>query len=315
MNEAMRFFVSVDEADTRIDKLLSEILSKYSRSYIQSLIKDKKIFVNGKVVKPSYIVKENDELCIDEIKDKTLDVTAENIPIDILYEDSDILIVNKDKGMVVHPSVGHYSGTLVNAVLYHCKDLSNINGVLRPGIVHRIDKNTTGTLVICKNNNSHTIISGQLKEHSINRRYVAIAKGIFDKKEGRVDLPIGRDENNRLKMAINYKNGKNAVTNYRVLSELNGASLVEFCLETGRTHQIRVHMNSMGHTLLGDSLYGEKSFTKETQEQCLHARLLGFIHPTFNVYVEYKARIPDYMERLYKKLGGEYTIEQILEND
>ena len=144
---------------------------------------------------------------------------------------------------------------------------------------------------------------------------MAIAKGIFDKKEGRVDLPIGRDENNRLKMAVNYKNGKDAITNYRVISELKGASLVEFRLETGRTHQIRVHMNSMGHTLLGDSLYGEKSFTKETKEQCLHARLLGFIHPTFNVYVEYKARIPDYMERLYKKLGGEYTIEQILEND
>lgn len=314
MNEAMRFFVSAYEADTRIDKLVSDILDKYSRSYIKGLIKDEKIFVNGKAVKPSYIVKENDELHIEEINDRILDVEAENIPIDILYEDSDILIVNKGKDMVVHPSAGHYSGTLVNAVLYHCNDLSDINGVLRPGIVHRIDKNTTGTLVICKNNNSHTIISEQLKAHSINRRYVAIAKGIFDKKEGIVSLPIGRDENNRLKMAVNYKNGKEAVTNYRILEDLDRASLVEFRLETGRTHQIRVHMSYIGHTLLGDSLYGERSFTKETREQCLHARLLGFTHPTFDTYVEYKAKTPDYMERLYKKLGGKYTIEHVLEN-
>lgn len=315
MAESVRIISGVDDDDIRIDKFVAEFLNSYSRSYIKSIIKDGLLKVNGSVVKPSYIVKENDEIIIDEIKDKILDIEPENIDIDILYEDSDILVVNKGKGMVVHPANGHYCGTLVNAILYHCNDLSNINGILRPGIVHRIDKNTTGAIVICKNNYSHNYISEQLKQHSIKRRYIAIVRGSINEAKGEIDLPVGRDANNRLRMAVNYKNGKNAVTTYKVLKELNGASLIEFRLKTGRTHQIRVHMSHLGHPLLGDSLYGETKYTAFTNEQCLHAELLGFMHPSTEEYIEFNAPIPEYMDKLYNRLGGIGKINDLLENE
>lgn len=293
-----------DNANIRIDKYISDNISELSRSYIQQLISDKSVLVNGNPCKSNYKIKENDIIDIDYEEPKELDVIPENIPLDIVYEDDSIIIVNKPKNMVVHPSAGHESGTLVNALLYHCKDsLSSINGVIRPGIVHRIDMNTTGLLVICKNDNAHKILAEQLKEHSITRKYHAICYGII-KEDGTVNAPIGRHPVDRKKMAINHKNGRDAITHYKVLKHFSkGYTYIECSLETGRTHQIRVHMASIGHPILGDDVYGpQKTKIKNLTGQTLHAKTLGFIHPDTNKYIEFDSPLPDYFQQLIDSL-------------
>ncbi len=287
------------ESGERLDKFLDEMLPDFSRSYLQKLIKGQHVTVRGQIVKPNYRLRAEDEIHIeipDEIK---LDITPEKIPLDILYEDQDLLVINKPKGMVVHPAAGHYSGTLVNALLYHCEgQLSGINGVLRPGIVHRIDRDTTGSLVVCKNDMAHRSLAEQLKEHSINRRYRAIVWGNLKENEGTVDAPIGRHPIDRKKMAINRTNGKRAVTHYRVLKRFSRFTYIECRLETGRTHQIRVHMASLGHPLLGDTVYSTAKSPYTLEGQCLHAMTLGFIHPRTGEYIECTAPLPEYFEHL-----------------
>lgn len=287
----------------RIDKFLSEICPDLSRSFLQKLLKSELIEVNQKTVKSSYKVSVNDKISLEVPKAEEAELPAEDIPLDILYEDSDVVIVNKEKGMVVHPSAGHYSGTLVNALMYHCREeLSGINGVLRPGIVHRIDMDTTGVLVVCKNDFSHNMIAEQLKTHSITRKYYAIVHGIINEEEGTVDAPIGRHPIDRKKMSINHKNGKEALTHYKVLEHFRQFTYVECRLETGRTHQIRVHMASIGHPLLGDSVYGPAKCPYQLQGQTLHAGVLGFVHPHSENYMEFLAPLPDYFEDLLYKL-------------
>ena len=297
-----------DIPSERIDKYICEQITDLSRSYIQQLIKSSSVFVNGKPCKANYKCKISDQIDIIYEDAKELEVTPENIPLDIIYEDQSIIIVNKPKNMVVHPAAGHSNGTLVNALLYHCKDsLSSINGVVRPGIVHRIDQNTTGILVVCKNDNAHKSLAEQLKEHSITRKYHAICYGVIKDAVGTIDAPIGRHPVDRKKMAINYKNGREAVTHYRVIKTLkNGYSYIECTLETGRTHQIRVHMASIGHPILGDDVYGPKnSKIKNLTGQTLHAKTLGFIHPDTNKYVEFDSELPDYFKQLLIKLDHE----------
>lgn len=287
----------------RIDKVIAENCDHFSRSFIQKNIKEGLCLVNDKQVKANYIVKEGDLISLEIMNAVELSIEPENIPLDILYEDKDVLVVNKPKDMVVHPAAGHYSGTLVNAVMYHCKDdLSGINGVLRPGIVHRIDKDTTGSLIICKNDSAHNEIARQLKEHSINRRYRAIVHGVIKEDELTINAPIGRNPNDRLKMAINEKNGKEAITHVKVLERYANYTYIECILETGRTHQIRVHLASIGHPLLGDEVYGPKKEKRNLKGQCLHAMILGFIHPTTKDYIECVAPLPEYFERLLKSL-------------
>lgn len=288
----------------RVDKFISTQYEDLSRSYIQKLLSDGFIFVNGRSVKASYKVSDGDSVFLTVPDSIIPDIVPENIPLDIVYEDDDIIIVNKPKNMVVHPAAGNYTGTLVNALMYHCRDnLSGINGCLRPGIVHRIDKDTTGLLVVCKNDNAHRNVAEQLKEHSITRRYEAICIGDLKNDEGIVNEPIGRSVNDRKKMAINRKNGKNAITHYKVLEHLKKYSHISCVLETGRTHQIRVHMSSLGHPLLGDELYGgvRPEFPK-LQGQCLHAGVLGLIHPTTNKYIEFTAPLPGYFTELLETL-------------
>ncbi len=289
----------------RIDRFLAENCSDLSRSYIQKLIGQGLVIVDGKPVKSSFKVTDGDEIAFSVPDPVIPDILPENIPLDIVYEDTDIIIVNKPKGMVVHPASGSYSGTLVNALLYHCEgSLSGINGVERPGIVHRIDKDTTGLLVVCKNDRSHQVIAEQMKEHSITRRYEAICIGVLKDDEGTVDAPIGRSPTDRKKMAINRQNGKRAVTHYKVLERFKGYTHIVCELETGRTHQIRVHMSSLGHPLLGDEVYGGIRPGFELEGQCLHARVLGFIHPTTGEYVEFDSELPDYFKELLHRLGG-----------
>lgn len=292
------------DTDKRIDVFITEMLPERSRSYVQKLLKNNAVTVNGRGVKANYKIKEGDFVNVEIPQDEELSVEAEDIPLDIIYEDEDILIVNKPKDMVVHPAAGHYSGTLVNAVMNHCRDnLSGINGVLRPGIVHRIDKDTTGALIVCKNDRAHRSLAAQLEVHSISRKYIAIVHGHFKESEFTITTTIGRHTIDRKKMAINVKNGKNAVTDVKVLKELKGYSLIECTLHTGRTHQIRVHMASVGHPVLGDEVYGPKKCPiKGLQGQCLHAYLIGFIHPSTGEYAEYTAPLPDYMNELLRKL-------------
>lgn len=289
--------------DERIDKYLGAVLAEQSRSYLQKLIKEGAVLVNGKPVKASYRLEEEDQIEIDLPEPEEPKIEEEEIPLDILYEDEDLLIVNKPKGMVVHPAAGHRTGTLVNAVLYHCKgQLSGINGVLRPGIVHRIDRDTTGALVVCKNDRAHNHVAKQLKEHTITRRYLAVVSGVIKEEEGTVDAPIGRHPTERKKMAAGVKNGKRAVTHYRVLRRFRNHTLIECSLETGRTHQIRVHMASIHHPVLGDTVYGASKDPYHLNGQALHARILGLVHPVTGVYIEAETPIPEYMEELMKKL-------------
>ncbi len=287
----------------RIDKFLAEEFPEMSRSYIQKLIKEEQVSVNGKVVKANYKLSEADEVVLNQPELKEPDILAENIPLDILYEDSDLLIVNKPKGMVVHPSAGHYSGTLVNALMYHCKDdLSGINGVMRPGIVHRIDMDTTGSLLVCKNDFTHSDIAEQLKVHSIRRVYHAIVHGVLKDDEGTIDAPIGRHPIDRKKMSINHKNGKEAVTHYKVIKRFRDYTYIQCQLETGRTHQIRVHMSSIKHPLVGDSVYGPAKCQFKLQGQSLHAKIIGIIHPRSKEYLEVDAPLPEYFVSLLNKL-------------
>ena len=298
--EILNYQVSDGQSGIRIDRYLSEMNEELSRSYIQKLLKEQKITVNGSAVKANYKVQEGDEISVVVPDIKEPDILPEDIPLDILYEDDDVLIVNKPKGMVVHPSAGHYSGTLVNAIMYHCKDtLSGINGEIRPGIVHRIDMGTTGSLIVCKNDEAHVNIAQQIKEHSVNRIYVGIVCGNVKEDSGTVEGAIGRHPIERKKMAINEKNGKPAITHYKVLERFKNYTYMQFKLETGRTHQIRVHMASIGHPLLGDTLYssGRLPF-KHLQGQCLHAKTIGFIHPKTGEYMEYSAPLPEYFEKL-----------------
>ncbi len=291
------------QAGIRIDKFLSDELPELSRSYIQKLIKEEEITVNGKKIKANYKVNENDLVVINQPELKEPDILAENIPLDILYEDSDLLIVNKPKGMVVHPSAGHYSGTLVNALMYYCReDLSGINGVMRPGIVHRIDMDTTGSLLVCKNDFTHQNLAEQLKVHSIRRIYHAIVHGVIKEDEGTINAPIGRHPIDRKKMSINHKNGKEAVTHFKVIQRFRDYTYIQCQLETGRTHQIRVHMASIKHPLLGDAVYGPARCPFKLQGQTLHAKIIGITHPRTGEYLEADAPLPEYFTSLLKKL-------------
>lgn len=297
------FQVETEDGE-RIDKFLTNEMPDFSRSYIQKLIKDGHVKVGNKAVKANYKLS-YDEMIQVEIPDVTEpDIVAENIPLDILYEDDDILFVNKPKGMVVHPAAGHYSGTLVNALMYHCGDsLSGINGVMRPGIVHRIDMDTTGSLLVCKNDMAHQKLAEQLKEHSIHRVYHALVHGNIKEDSGTINAPIGRHPIDRKKMSINTQNGREAITHYEVLERFGNYTYVACRLETGRTHQIRVHMASIHHPLVGDMVYGpQKCPFPNLQGQTLHAKTLGIIHPRTGEYLEVNAPLPEYFQKLLERI-------------
>ncbi|WP_027642442.1 RluA family pseudouridine synthase [Enterocloster clostridioformis] len=299
------FYPTDMEDHVRIDKYLAEACPDLSRSYIQKLLKSGQVLVNGQGVKASYIVEEEDRIELEVPEAVEPEIDAEPMDLDILYEDQDVILINKPKGMVVHPAAGHCSHTLVNGLMYHCKgQLSGINGVMRPGIVHRIDMDTTGVIIACKNDMAHSSIAAQLKEHSITRRYQAIVHGVISEDEGTVDAPIGRHPVERKKMSINYQNGKDAVTHYRVLNRFRQYTHVECRLETGRTHQIRVHMASIRHPLLGDAVYGPaKCPISGLSGQTLHAGVLGFIHPRTGEYMEFSAPLPEYFDKLLHTLN------------
>jgi 23S rRNA pseudouridine1911/1915/1917 synthase len=295
-----------DRDDIRIDAWLSSNLEKHSRSYIQKLISEGSVFVNGKNIKSNYKLKSNDKITVVIPEPVKLDVLPEKADIDIVYEDRDVLVVNKPKGMVVHPAAGNYSGTLVNALMEYCKDdLSDINGVIRPGIVHRIDKDTSGILVIAKNNIAHERLSDRLKSHDIKRVYMALVEGIIREDSGKIDAPIGRHPVDRKKMAVNIKNGRRAVTNFKVLERFKNATYIEVKLETGRTHQIRVHMSYIGHPVIGDAVYGKKKQEYGVKGQALHAKVLGFVHPVKGDYMEFDVKLPEYFTQLLDRLRTE----------
>ncbi|MBC2457199.1 RluA family pseudouridine synthase [Clostridium beijerinckii] len=296
----------VDEKDRgeRIDKYLAEIFVDKSRSFIQGLIEKDGIKVNDKTPKSNYKLRALDEIEVTFSEPEVLKVEAEEIPINILYEDKDVVVVNKSQGMVVHPAPGNYNGTLVNALLYHCKDLSSINGIIRPGIVHRIDKDTSGVLVVAKNDEAHNKLSDQLKDHSMKREYYALVEGRLKNDKGIIDKPLARNKRDRLKIGI-VEGGKRAVTHYEVLERFNGYTLIKCILETGRTHQIRVHMASIGFPLVGDPLYGFKKQRFKLKGQVLHAKSLGFVHPSKNEYMEFTTELPEYFQEIIEKLRNE----------
>lgn len=297
------FSFTADTAGVRIDKYLTESLDGFTRSALSKLIDDEKVLVNGKTVSKNYKLRLNDSISVSVPDAVPLETEPENIPLDIVYEDGDLLVVNKPKGMVVHPAAGNYNGTLVNALLYHCKDsLSGINGVIRPGIVHRIDKDTSGLLIVAKNDTAHIDLAQQIKEHSFHRAYQAVAYGNFGDDRGTVHQPIGRSPKDRKKMAVTDKNSKDAVTHYEVLKRYGDFSHIRCVLETGRTHQIRVHMAYIGHPLAGDGVYGPKKVITSLNGQCLHAGEIGFIHPITKEYMEFKAPLPDYFYKFINKL-------------
>jgi len=302
------FEIMDEQEGERLDKFLSIVYPDFSRSFFQKLIKENTVLVNDKAEKASYRMNLEDVVTVHFPDATSTAIEPENIPLNILYEDDDLLIVNKPKGMVVHPSAGHYSGTLVNAIMYHCKNsLSGINGEIRPGIVHRIDMDTTGSLIVCKNDTSHINIAEQIKVHSVKRIYEGIVYGNVKDDEGTIDAPIGRHPIERKKMSINDKNGKSAITHYKVLERFGNYTYMQFILETGRTHQIRVHMSSIGHPLLGDNLYASgKTHFKNLQGQTLHAKVIGFIHPKTNEYVEFVAPLPEYFENLLLLLKNKH---------
>ncbi len=294
----------VEESGSRLDKYLSEH-SDLSRTRVQDLAKDKKIFVNNKTEKSSYKVVEGDQIRCDVPEDEVLNVEAENIPLDILYEDEDIIVINKPKGMVVHPAPGNYSGTLVNALLYHCKDLSGINGMIRPGIVHRIDKDTTGCIVACKNDLAHNTIAKQLENKTCHREYIALVDGSIANEAGVIAAPIGRDRRDRQKMTVTPTNSKDARTHFIVKERFQHHTLIECSLETGRTHQIRVHMKYINHPVTGDEKYGRKCKLMDTQGQCLHAYKLTLKHPRTHEVMSFVAPLPEYFEELLELLRKE----------
>lgn len=295
--------VTQDFEGERIDKYLSRLVTDSSRSAIQKLIESGSVKVNGSQVSKNYKVSADDEILMLQGELKALDAEPENIPLDIVYEDSDLLVVNKPRGMVVHPAPGNYSGTLVNALLYHCKDsLSGINGVLRPGIVHRIDKDTSGLLIVAKNDKAHIGLAEQIKEHSFTREYNAVVCGHLKEYEGTVCAPIGRNPKDRKKMCVTENNSKNAVTHYKVINEYEGYSHVSLRLETGRTHQIRVHMAYIGHPVAGDFVYGNDKKSAYLNGQCLHAIKIGFVHPITNDYLEFNSELPDYFKEFLNRL-------------
>lgn len=300
----LRFVVGEEDEDVRIDKYLAGCCEDMSRSFLQKLLKEGSVLVDEKPVKSSYKVGGGDVVTLDVPEAVEPEILAEPMDLEILYEDEDVVLVNKPKGMVVHPGAGHLTGTLVNGLMYHCRgQLSGINGILRPGIVHRIDMDTTGILVACKNDQAHKSIAAQLKEHSITRRYWAIAHGRIDEEEITVDAPIGRHPTERKKMSIHAKNGKPAITHITVIKRFKGYAYVECRLETGRTHQIRVHMASIGHPLLGDRVYGpDKCPFPQLRGQTLHAGVLGFVHPRTGQYMEFNAPLPEYFRHLLDKL-------------
>jgi len=300
---SQEFVVAPEDAGVRIDRYLSDQCQDISRSYLQKLLKEQSVLVEEKPVKSNYKVNTGDRISLTLPEIREPEIVPEDIPLDIVYEDKDIILINKPKGMVVHPAAGHYSGTLVNGLMSHCRsELSGINGVMRPGIVHRIDMDTTGVLIVCKNDMAHNSISEQLKDHSITRRYAAIVHGVIKDDEGTINAPIGRHPIDRKKMSINEKNGRDAITHYRVLERFKQYTYIECQLETGRTHQIRVHMASTGHPLLGDSVYGPAKCPFRLNGQTLHAGVLGIIHPRTGEYMEFTAPLPDYFEELLRKL-------------
>jgi len=306
--EVKKFEIKLEDAGERLDCFLSGKVEGYSRTYMQKLIEEGHCKVNGKNAKPRFKLREGDRVEAVIPDPVPLEVEPEKIDLDIIYEDNDIIIINKPQGMVVHPSHGNYSGTVVNALMGHCKNLSDynsltgINGVMRPGIVHRIDKDTSGIIVVAKNNEAHLSLSGQLKEHTITRKYTALLEGRLKTECGTADTLIGRNPKNRKQMAVVRENGKRAVTHYRVLESFENHTLIEAVLETGRTHQIRVHMAYLGHPVVGDTVYGYKKQRFDTKGQLLHARVLGFIHPTKKEYVEFEAPIPEYFEKVLRLL-------------
>ncbi|WP_432400718.1 RluA family pseudouridine synthase [Wukongibacter sp. M2B1] len=302
MNE-IKLTVDNIEASIRLDLYLSRELNDLSRSYVQKLIEKGNVKINSEVIlSKKFKISMNDEIEIVIPEPEKLKLEPENIPIEIVYEDEDLMVVYKPQGMVVHPAPGHYTGTLVNALLYHSEKLSSINGIIRPGIVHRIDKDTSGLLMIAKNNVAHNSLAAQLKEHSTNRIYSALVHGNLETDSGTIDLPIGRHPVNRLKRAVVENNGKRAVTHFKVIERLSGFNLVDLKLETGRTHQIRVHMAYLGHPLVGDPLYGFKKEKFKLNGQALHAKVIGFVHPTTGKYMEFCCELPDYFKSLLDKL-------------
>ena len=305
MEQTSVFAVPEELEEERFDAVVASLSEGQSRSYLKNLIKDGSVLLNGKTAKPGTRVHENDVITLVLPEKIVPDILPENIPLDILYEDDDVLVVNKPKGMVVHPAPGHYSGTLVNAVMYHCgESLSGINGVMRPGIVHRIDRDTTGSVIICKNDAAHNSIAQQLQEHTIVRRYFAILYDNIAEDEFTVDQPLGRDPRERKRMAVR-NDGKRAVTHCKVLKRFGQYTYVECRLETGRTHQIRVHMAYVHHPLLGDEVYaGRRKSPFVTHGQCLHAGILGFIHPRTGEYIETSAPLPEYFEEILSKLDN-----------
>jgi 23S rRNA pseudouridine1911/1915/1917 synthase len=306
--KVMEFNIEAEGQGKRLDSFLSEKIEGYSRTYMQKLIEDENCKVNGKGAKSNLKLRQGDRVEAAIPDPVPLEVEPEKIELDIVYEDADIVIINKPQGMVVHPAHGNYSGTVVNALLSHCGSLSDynsltgINGVMRPGIVHRIDKDTSGIIVIAKTNEAHLSLSEQLKEHSITRKYTALLEGRLKDDAGRIETLIGRNPKDRKQMAVVSGNGKKAVTHYRVLERFDSNTLIEAVLETGRTHQIRVHMAYLGHPVVGDTVYGHKKQKFDTKGQLLHARVLGFIHPTSKMYVEFEAALPDYFERILEIL-------------
>lgn len=301
--ESKKFLICDEDKNIRLDVFLSKCFRDKSRSYIQNIIGDKLVEVNGKVKKSNYKIKVGDNIGITIPDPVGLNIQSENIPLDILYEDKDVIVVNKPQGMIVHPAPGVYKGTLVNALLNHCHDLSGINGVTRPGIVHRIDKDTSGILVVAKNDNSHNKLARQLKDHSMTREYIALVEGVIKQEEGTVDEPIGRHPKDKIKMAV-CENGKKAVTHYKVIKRFKNNTLIKCILETGRTHQIRVHMAYIGHPLVGDPVYGYKKQKFKLNGQLLHAKKLGFVHPTTEKYIEFETEIPDYFKKVLTVLDN-----------
>jgi len=300
--EKIRYQCIINDVDERLDKVLLKILRDKSRNFIQDIIFKKEVFVNNKVRKQSYKLKEGDVIELTLENPVPLLLTKENVELDILYEDEVIIIINKPQGMVVHPAPGNYDKTVVNAILNHCGDsLSGINGIMRPGIVHRIDKNTSGVIVIAKNDLAHINLSRQFKEHSIKRKYIALVEGVMKSTEGIIDKPIGRNKKIRTQMTI-CEDGKHAVTHFKVIKTYNNHSLIECTLMTGRTHQIRVHLNSIGHPVVGDTIYGFKKQKFNLNGQMLHAKTLGFYHPKNGKYIEFTTDLPEYFKNLIEVL-------------